>query len=128
MITHKTRTARLRKVMAAIRANPKRWDQSRWHCGTTHCFAGWAQILAGKVRLRKDGAVYKADIEACQFPIPHQDAEKWLGITWEQGHALFFFANSLNQLQIVVDAIIENPNVSHETLYWLKQQAKDTQP
>lgn len=64
-----------KKVMDAIRANPKAWAQDIWHgvedpkarnivvcgdgatrqmrepeegeCGTVHCVAGWAQILAG---------------------------------------------------------------------------------
>lgn len=37
-----------RVVLGHIKANPNSWDQTTWHCGTTHCFAGWAQILAGK--------------------------------------------------------------------------------
>lgn len=39
-----------RRVLDAINDYPEGYDQSCWHseCGTTHCFAGWAQILAGK--------------------------------------------------------------------------------
>jgi hypothetical protein len=36
------------KVLDQIQSHPETWKQSSWHCGTTHCFAGWAQILAGK--------------------------------------------------------------------------------
>ena len=30
-----------------ILAHPDEWDQSQWHCGTTHCLFGHCQILAG---------------------------------------------------------------------------------
>lgn len=28
-----------------IKANPGHWDQMYWHCGTSHCFAGVAEML-----------------------------------------------------------------------------------
>lgn len=34
-------------VLDHIKAHPETWDQEVWHCGTHHCFAGWAQILSG---------------------------------------------------------------------------------
>lgn len=36
-------------VLKTITENPACWDQTMWHCGTAHCFAGWAQILSGNV-------------------------------------------------------------------------------
>ena len=36
------------KVLDQITAHPETWDQTDWHCGTTHCFAGWAQLLSGQ--------------------------------------------------------------------------------
>lgn len=35
-------------VLDKIEADPQSWNQEVWHCGTTHCFAGHAQILFGK--------------------------------------------------------------------------------
>lgn len=35
-------------VLDKIESDPNCWDQSEWHCGSKHCFAGWAQILSGK--------------------------------------------------------------------------------
>ena len=35
-------------VLDKIKSDPEHWQQSDWHCGTKHCFAGWAQILSGK--------------------------------------------------------------------------------
>jgi hypothetical protein len=37
-----------KKVLDHIEAHPETWDQATWHCGTSHCFAGWAQIMSGK--------------------------------------------------------------------------------
>ena len=36
------------KVLQQIESHPETWEQTRWHCGTKHCLAGWAQILSGK--------------------------------------------------------------------------------
>lgn len=41
-------TRLLVKVVNHIIAHPETWDQSAWHCRTTHCVAGHGQIMAGK--------------------------------------------------------------------------------
>jgi hypothetical protein len=50
------------KVLAQIEADPTCWNQSSWHCGTQHCFFGWAQILSGKEAsgstVRRDARIY----------------------------------------------------------------------
>jgi hypothetical protein len=35
-------------IIARIEADPSCWKQSSWHCGTSHCYGGWAQIESGK--------------------------------------------------------------------------------
>jgi hypothetical protein len=35
-------------VVNQILDKPACWNQSAWHCGTSHCFGGWAQVLGGK--------------------------------------------------------------------------------
>jgi hypothetical protein len=49
-------------VIDQIKANPSCWKQSSWHCGTSHCFGGWAQILSGKPAdentVRRDARVF----------------------------------------------------------------------
>lgn len=35
----------LRLTLEAVEANPQHWDQRMWHCGTSHCFAGFAEAL-----------------------------------------------------------------------------------
>jgi hypothetical protein len=37
----------LKRVIAHIEAHPETWRQDSGHCGTTHCFAGHAQIMSG---------------------------------------------------------------------------------
>jgi hypothetical protein len=34
-------------VLTRITNHPETWNQSFWHCGTTHCVAGWCQIIGG---------------------------------------------------------------------------------
>lgn len=42
------------QILAAIREKPNRLDMDFWHgkdedpCGTTHCIAGWAVVMAGE--------------------------------------------------------------------------------
>ena len=40
----------LLKVKEAILAEPDNFDMDQWHCGTSHCICGWAQVLSGKVK------------------------------------------------------------------------------
>ncbi len=35
------------RIIKEIRSNPEGWDNGKWHCKTTHCYAGFAQILSG---------------------------------------------------------------------------------
>ena len=54
--------ANYRRVLDQIEQHPDTWDQSQWHCGSTHCFAGWAQLLSGKTSneetTRRDARIY----------------------------------------------------------------------
>jgi len=36
----------LNDTLNAIKANPDHWEQSKWHCGTSHCLAGFAELLS----------------------------------------------------------------------------------
>lgn len=51
-----------RKVLDHIKADPACWKQDKWHCGTQHCFAGWAQLLAGNkasdLTVRRDARIF----------------------------------------------------------------------
>ncbi len=40
----------VRWTINQITTNPKEWDQRFWHCGSVHCFFGWADIAYSGAR------------------------------------------------------------------------------
>jgi hypothetical protein len=48
-----------RKMYEATR-NGENFDMCSWHCGTTHCRAGWAITLAGEAGSKLEEAVGSA--------------------------------------------------------------------
>jgi hypothetical protein len=82
--------ANFQLVLNHIKAHPETWDQREWHCDTTHCFAGHAQILAGK------------PID----DLAHHDAMEFLDLTIEQAHYLFYKAKRIEDFErFLADAI-----------------------
>lgn len=61
-------------VLDKIESDPSCWKQSLWHCGTKHCFAGWAQILSGN----------KPNEETVR-----RDATRFLDVLWVEASYLF---------------------------------------
>ena len=51
-MTTETKPLRGKALMVAvvnqILDKPSCWRQDTWHCGTSHCFGGWAQVLGGR--------------------------------------------------------------------------------
>lgn len=126
------RNARLEAVYAAILANPQHWNQEHWHCGTTHCFAGFAQLMAyglpvtADVRFQGDEssplvpfdrperevdpellttAYLRAVNGADAYLGALSDAREYLGLTFEQCEKLFFANNSLAAIRRYIDEI-----------------------
>jgi hypothetical protein len=75
-------------VMAHIEANPACHKQDTWHCGTSHCFGGWAQIMGGNKA--NDATV-------------RRDARIFLGITEHEANKLFAASNTRPELRAMVD-------------------------
>lgn len=42
------RIATLVAALALIEANPDHWNQTHWHCGTSHCLAGFCDIVVDR--------------------------------------------------------------------------------
>jgi hypothetical protein len=38
----------LRETLQDIKGNPKHWNQRQWHCGSSHCFAGFVECKLRK--------------------------------------------------------------------------------
>lgn len=75
---------RFARVVAVIKEHPENWDQSIWHCGTSHCFAGHAQLLS--VGHLPDA--YISDASTLQVSV-REDAAAWLDLS--KGDADYFF-------------------------------------
>lgn len=41
---------RYNQVLEMIEANPQEWDQTIWRCGTQQCFAGFAEMIAARLK------------------------------------------------------------------------------
>lgn len=134
--------ARLAEVMADIEADPDSHDQEaffkRRECGTTLCFAGKAAVLAG-IGLPPPGAIdwwVTTDLRSQGY------ADSWghrgsgtvhvsefardhLGLTHDQSRVLFFSAETIGQLRVLVDAIKVDPHVSGRDLRILINRPHD---
>ncbi|MDE2000739.1 MAG: hypothetical protein KGI52_17635 [Burkholderiales bacterium] len=75
---------RIKAILDHIEAHPETWNQRNWHCGTTHCFAGHAQLAAGM--LANDKTV-------------RADAREWLSLTRAEADYYFARARTLDQLR-----------------------------
>jgi hypothetical protein len=70
-----------KKVLDTIEANPACWRQDAWHCDSSHCFAGWAQILSGKradsYTTRRDARIFLdlSAVDADYFFAAHRTLE-----------------------------------------------------
>lgn len=83
----------LAEVMNHILENPETWDQSQWHCGSSHCFAGWAQIFSGE----------EEDSNTAPY-----DAQKWLEINDDDSDWLFGAQRQLRELHAFVDGVVNH--------------------
>ena len=74
---------RYKLVLAQITHHPKTWKQTVWHCGSQHCFAGLAQVLAGSLP-RADQTYF--------------DAKDFLALTYSEADYLFAPGRTLQEL------------------------------
>jgi hypothetical protein len=108
------------QVMAAIEAEPRRWNQNlvvgMRKCGTTYCYAGWALKLSGDA-LDSQYANYW-----------ETRAREVLGLTTEQGDRIFYYMGSdykhptFNEL---VDRVMDVTGIDYRA--WREQQHATTQ-
>ena len=92
----------LQLTLNTIKANPKHWNQGKWHCGTTHCFAGFAYLLHMGLPLTTDEYDLGEDVILATKTI----AVKILGITYYQANILFAPDNTLEDLEHHVNVLL----------------------
>ena len=78
---------RLAKIVKHIKKHPETWDQQNWHCGTTHCVAGHAQINAGHVADRST---------------VRQDARRFLELSYVDAQYLFSCDRTLTDFERIL--------------------------
>jgi len=86
-----------KKVIEIIESQPNSWDQKNWHseCGTKHCVAGWAQILANK----EVSNMYA-----------RRDARIFLKLTVKEANYFFDMHRTLEEIKVLAD-----PNITDLT-------------
>lgn len=100
----------LQKTLNAIKANPQHWNQVVWHCGTSHCFAGFAELIHQGLPIDTDEDELR-DIPG--FFSPHSEwntsahATELLGISDDDAETLFASYNTLRTLEEMVARLIE---------------------
>ena len=82
---------RLQRVLTYIEEHPDQWNQAHWHCGSSHCFCGTAQILAGHAP--GSGRIFD---QVC----------KWLGLSDSEFDVLAATGNTLEDLRRHVGDLI----------------------
>lgn len=99
---------RLTQTLTNVKNNPDHWDQSHWHCGTNHCFVGFAemQCLAEINNVPIDSALSMFSSSDIDFPV-EVDSD-YFGISVEAFECLVHRTNTLEQLEYFVDLLIEN--------------------
>jgi hypothetical protein len=99
----------LQKTLGAIKDNPQHWNQKYWHCRTSHCFAGFAELIAHNIPINTSAHQIdelRSNNKLIMGSTPFV-AEKLLGISDEDGCVLFHGYNTLEQLERMVLHLIE---------------------
>lgn len=92
------------RILKTIKSNPKHWNQENWHCGTSHCFAGFAELEKLKLPLKTSEEIMEK-----WFPVSDtfKVAKEYLQLTDRQAELLFHSNNSLNELDFIVKSLIK---------------------
>lgn len=102
--TWKERGQRIKRTMSLLLANKQHWAQHDYHsdCGTSHCFAGFAQILARGLNPVKKCSLAGADAEA----------RVWLGLNSREEDAMFDGDNTLDALKRLSKEFAAGPSLA----------------
>ena len=110
----------LQKTLDAIKANPQHWDQTKWHCNTSHCFAGFAELISNNMPIDTDSEVLESDANFADMYttisggyaqtvwLAQDNARDLLGISVDDAGILFAGYNSLSDLEDMVQHLIDH--------------------
>jgi hypothetical protein len=111
-------TELLQLTLKTIKENPEHWDQTRWHCGTSHCFAGFAELIENNIPLDTPDSIlveeynfgenfYSSDEKQFHW-YTETSVRRRLGITPHDADVLFYYHNTLQELEEYVNVLIKD--------------------
>jgi hypothetical protein len=120
----------LRETLQTIKDNPQHWDQTQWHCGSSHCFAGFVEckIRGADITEKFDEdqtlrwSTADAESLISLLNLGEKDANKLrndyvyhkntalvarfaLGLNEDQADILFDSDNELEDLEIIIEEL-----------------------
>lgn len=119
---------RLRQTLQDVKNNPEHWDQSLWHCNTSHCFAGFAEV---RLRCEEQGLNLNEHLmEEYSYEDYLNDKinHAYFGITKSSWSSLVNPSNTLTQLEFLIETLIQHngtlvitdtPKISLENMRFL---------
>lgn len=128
----------LQDTMKHIKENPQTWNQNVWFvhldenghraelavtvemtevnsCNTAFCFAGHAALKSGFPAPPQNGLSWYGAVDGEHYEASDYARQK-LGISWTQADILFNGQNTMEDLEVLVDALIENPNIDRDEM------------
>lgn len=105
----------LNATLQHIIDHPEEWDQHKWFCGTTACFAGHAALIHGaKVdeRFTNSDGHYMVQTSLGGSRSIKEYAQDILGLDYWQGGLLFSAVNTLEDLKMLVQGYSEGKEYS----------------
>jgi uncharacterized protein YjbI with pentapeptide repeats len=97
---------RLLKTLQLVKENPEHWNQETWHCGTSHCFAGFGDCIARAEALNQDVSFNEFSLINTPSKLHYVDKE-WYGLSENVWDSLINSKNSLSVLEILVAAVVK---------------------
>jgi hypothetical protein len=120
----------LRETLQTIKDNPQHWDQTQWHCGSSHCFAGFVECKIRGIEIAKEldedqvlgWSVADEESLISLLNLSEKDANKLrndyvyrkntalvarfaLGLNEDQADILFDSDNELEDLEIIIEEL-----------------------
>jgi hypothetical protein len=104
-VSKELRNQRLLQTLEMVKANPQHWDQTHWHCGTSHCFAGFVHLLQKELPVDTSDDLMIKIFYTSEGRF-RNTAKDWLGLTEEEADNLFYSFNTIEDLERIVAEII----------------------
>jgi hypothetical protein len=92
---------RLLATLALVKAHPEHWNQEYWHCGTSHCFIGFGDVIARGVPIDTNLSIFNIEGLLCV------NAE-WFGLNRKSWDILMHYSNTIKELELFVHAAIKD--------------------